>query len=41
MPMIYATLPTNKEAESFGNRAFKNPNIKKVKDGWMVWNERK
>lgn len=38
--MISATFKTKREAEAFGNRAFKNPKVKKVKGGWKVWNEK-
>lgn len=40
MPMVFAIFKTKKEAEAFGRRAFNNPKVKKVKDGWKVWNEK-
>ena len=40
MPAVFATFTTKKEAEAFGRRAFKNPKVKKVKDKWIVYNER-
>jgi|TARA_Y100000296_G_scaffold80463_1_gene106013 hypothetical protein len=39
MAIISATFPTKKEAIAFGKRAFSNPQIKKRKNGWVVWNE--
>lgn len=40
MPMVFATFKTKKEAEAFGKRAYRNPKVKRMRNGWKVWNEK-